>query len=147
MSKANRAREKRLNQLLKEDKKLNAKPYKTIDKNPEVYEGTTLVENIKENPDGSATIQLKFTDEQKDMLFDVCLRNALVAGLKKIDEESATYAKWLEARSKVLDQMRITMEVITAWETDAIGDWSPMVATEVQVMRELLSKFEGEPTN
>ncbi len=141
MSKANKVREKRLKQSLDEDRKI----YKTIDSHPEVYEGKALVENIEENLDGSAIIQLRFDQEQRDMLFDVCLRNALVAGLKKIDEESATYAKWLETRRKVLDQVRITMEAISAWETNAIEDWSPVVAAQVQALREMLSTLESEP--
>lgn len=119
------------------------KKYKTIKSHPEVYEGKALVTGIKEHKDGSATIELKLDDEQKDMLFDVCLRQAIVMGLKKIDEDSASYAESLGIKSKVLDQIRITMEAISTWETGAIEAWSPMVATEVQVLRELLSKFKG----
>ena len=131
------AREDRLNALLAEDKK-----YKTPAENPEVFlEGETVVEEVLENEDGSATIQLKFTQEQRDMLFDVCLRQAVVNGLQKIDLESAEYSEHLSAKSKVIEQARVVAEVLTCWETSEDFDYSPMCAAEVALLRDLLAKL------
>lgn len=129
------AREDRLKELLAED-------YKTPADNPEVYlEGDAFVTDVTENPDGSATIQLQFNREQVDMLFDVCLRQAVVNGLQNIDSKSQEYSEMLSAKNKVIEQARVVTEVLTAWETMEDFDYSPMVAAEVALLRDLLAKL------
>ncbi len=136
MSKSNKAREKRLKEITKESQ------YKTPSSNPEVFnDGNAFVTSVDEHEDGSATIQLEFTREQRDMLFDVCLRQAVVNGLKKIDEDSEEFSESLGARNQVIDQARVVLEWITHWETDCDLDWEPSVAVEVQKLRELIAKL------
>jgi hypothetical protein len=134
-NKAKADREKRLAELMKESQ------YKTIKKNPEVFEGTTMVTDLIENDDGSATIQLEFTQEQKDMLWDVCLRQAIVNGLQHIDQKSEDYASVLNLKTEVIEQSRVVLECLTMWETDCDFDYSPVIANEVQKLRDLLSKL------
>lgn len=115
--------------------------YKTIKKNPEVFEGTSLVTDLVENDDGSATIQLEFTRDQKDMLWDVCLRQAIVNGLQHIDQKSEEYASVLNLKTEVIEQSRVVLECLTLWETDDSFDYSPVITNEVQKLRKLLSKL------
>jgi len=128
-------REKRLKGIMKESQ------YKTIKKNPEVFEGTSLVTDLVENDDGSATIQLEFTRDQKDMLWDVCLRQAIVNGLQHIDQKSEEYASVLNLKTEVIEQSRVVLECLTLWETDDSFDYSPVITNEVQKLRKLLSKL------
>lgn len=128
-------REKRLKGISKESQ------YKTIKKNPEVFEGTSLVTDLVENDDGSATIQLEFTQDQKDMLWDVCLRQAIVNGLQHIDQKSEEYSQSLNLKTEVIEQSRVVLECLTLWETDCEFDYTPVVQGEVQKLRELLSKL------
>ncbi len=136
MSKSDKLRKNRLKEITKESQ------YKTPRDNPEVFDScTSMVQDVIENEDGSATISLEFTKEQRDMLFDVCLRQAVVNGLKSIDEESAKFAESLGLRNQVIDQTRVVLECITAWETIDDLDWSPGVANEVEVLRKLMAKL------
>ena len=124
-------------------KKNKESDYKTIKDNPEVFDvGHSYVSDVKEHKDGSATIQLELTQDQAAILWDVCLRNAIVNGLEKIDGESAAYSEQLAAKRHLIDQVRNVMELITTWETTEDFDWTPKVAGEVQVLREMLSKIE-----
>jgi hypothetical protein len=128
-------REKRLKGIMKESQ------YKTIKKNPEVFEGTTMVTDLVENDDGSATIQLEFTRDQKDMLWDVCLRQAIVNGLQHIDQKSEDYSSMLNLKTEVIEQSRVVLDCLTKWETCDDFDYTPVVQSEVQKLRELLSKL------
>ena len=135
-TKSDKKRTKRTKEVLSESQ------YKTINGNPEVFSNEkALVSEVKENMDGSATIQLEFTQEQRDMLFDVCIRNVLVNGLKSIDKESEEYSNELKLRSVVIDQVRLTLEAITLWETSDDVDWVPRCAGEVQILREMMAKL------
>lgn len=102
---------------------------------------TSEVTEVDEHEDGSATISLRLEKQDVDMLMDVMLRNAIVNGLKKADVESFEYSEYLAAKSKVIDQTRHVVEMITYWETSDDFDWNPMVAAEVQLLRELLAKL------
>lgn len=120
-------------------KKVTTKPYKTINDNPEVFaESTTLVTDIKENPDGSSTIQLEFTRDQLDMLFDVSLRQALVQGLKSLDADSAQYANLLGAVARANEFAKLA----TKWETSDTMDWYPKVSKALAKLNEALAKIE-----
>ena len=120
-------------------KKVTTKPYKTINDNPEVFDpSTVLVEDVKENLDGSSTIQLKFTQDQIDVLFDVSLRQALVQGLKSLDADSAQYANLLGAVARANEFAKLA----TKWETSDSMDWSPKVSKALAKLNEALAKIE-----
>jgi hypothetical protein len=120
-------------------KKPVTKTYKTVQDNPEVFgPSNTLVSDIKENPDGSSTIQLEFTRDQIDMLFDVSLRNALVEGLKSLDADSAHYANLLGAVARANEFAKLA----TKWETSDTMDWSPKVSKALSKLNEALEKIE-----
>jgi hypothetical protein len=120
-------------------KKPVTKTYKTITENPEVFDpGYTLVTEIVDNPDGSSTIQLEFTQDQKDILFDVCLRNGLVNGLKALDADSAHYANLLSAVAAANQFAKLA----TKWETSDTMDWSPKVSKALSKLNEALEKIE-----
>jgi hypothetical protein len=120
-------------------KKPITKPYKTINDNPEVFDrSTTMVTEVVDNPDGSSTIQLEFTEDQKDILFDVCLRNGLVNGLKALDADSAHYANLLGAVARANEFAKLA----TKWETSDSMDWSPKVSKALAKLNEALAKIE-----
>ena len=113
--------------------------YKTIQNNPEVFSaGTALVSDIVDNPDGSSTIQLEFTQDQKDILFDVCLRNAIVEGLKSLDKDSSHYANLLGAVSAANKFAKLA----TQWQESDKLDWSPKVAKSLAALNAALEKIE-----
>jgi hypothetical protein len=91
-----------------------------------------------DNPDGSSTIQLEFTQDQKDILFDVCLRNGLVNGLKALDADSAHYANLLGAVAAANQFAKLA----TKWETSDTMDWSPKVSKALSKLNEALEKIE-----
>jgi hypothetical protein len=120
-------------------KKATTRSYKTINDNPEVFDpSVALVEDIVENEDGSSTIQLKFTRDQLDVLFDVSLRQALVQGLKSLDEDSAHYANLLGAVARANEFAKLA----TKWETSDTMDWSPKVSKALSKLNEALEKIE-----
>jgi hypothetical protein len=120
-------------------KKPVTKTYKTIDDNPEVFDpSAVMVEDIKENLDGSSTIQLKFTQDQVDMLFDVSLRQALVQGLKSLDADSAHYANLLSAVARANEFAKLA----TKWETSDSMDWTPKVSKALAKLNLALEKIE-----
>lgn len=120
-------------------KKSITKTYKTINDNPEVFDaGTSLVSEVVDNLDGSSTIHLEFTQDQKDILFDVCLRNGLVNGLKALDADSAHYANLLGAVSRANEFAKLA----TKWESSETMDWSPKVSKALAKLNEALAKIE-----
>lgn len=120
-------------------KKLTQSKYKTIQDNPEVFSaGEALVSEITDNPDGSSTIQLEFTQDQKDILFDVCLRNAVVEGLKSLDKDSSHYANLLGAVTAANKFAKLA----TQWQESDKLDWSPKVAKSLAALNAALEKIE-----
>lgn len=117
------------------------KPYKTIGKNPEVFD-TMMVTSVEEQKDGSAIINLEFSEEQRNMLFDVFIREAMIEGLKSVDSKSEKFSEELSIKRQVIDQTRVVLECISHWETSDDYDWSPNVANEVQLLRDLMARLK-----
>lgn len=110
---------------------------KTIRDNPEVWHSSALVSNVVENPDGSATITLDLEADQRDMLWDVFLRSAIIEGLKTVESKFHLYSEQL----KTIDMTSELVDKLIEFETSDDIDFADEISDDVKKLKKQLNKI------